>query len=306
MARRVVFTAYGGPEVLHLVNDDPPRPGPGDIRVRVRAAGVNPVDCKIRRGYFASPGDTFPQTLGNEFAGVVDAIGPAVTGYTVGDEVLGFTTAAAYADYVVVPADLVTTKPLALPWTVAGALSVVGQTAYHALRTLRVGTGETLLVHGAAGGVGTMAVQLARHLGARVIGTASSAHHDYLRRLGAIPVAYGDGLIDRLRAVAPDGVDAALDPVGGDAVLASLALIRDRGRIGVLVDDETATAHGVPRLRPARSAATLGELAAMVAAGTLQLPIRRRYPLDAAADAHRDVETGHGYGKVVLTMDRSR
>ena len=167
MARRVVFTAYGGPEVLHLVNDDPPRPGPGDIRVRVRAAGVNPVDCKIRRGYFASPGDTFPQTLGNEFAGVVDAIGPAVTGYTVGDEVLGFTTAAAYADYVVVPADLVTTKPLALPWTVAGALSVVGQTAYHALRTLRVGTGETLLVHGAAGGVGTMAVQLARHLGAR-------------------------------------------------------------------------------------------------------------------------------------------
>lgn len=300
MARKVVFYAYGGPDVLHVVEEEPPRPGVGEIRVRVRAAGVNPVDCRLRRGAFAAPGDTFPQTLGNEFAGVVDEVGPEVVDRAVGDEVMGFTVARAYADYVVVPADQVTPKPAELSWAVAGALSAVGQTAYHALRALRVARGETLLVHAAAGGVGTVAVQLARDLGARVIGTASVANHGYLRQLGAIPVAYGEGLVDRVRAVAPQGVDAALDAVGGAAVAASLALVSDPRRIGTLVDDAAVTTYGIRRLRGARSAETLAELAALCAAGRLRLPVTRRFPLTAVADAHRVVETGHVRGKVVL------
>lgn len=303
MGRRVVFFAYGGPEVLRLIEEEPPEPGVGEIRVRVRAAGVNPVDCKIRSGAFAAPGDTFPQSLGNEFAGVVDAVGPGVASPSVGDEVLGFTVAAAYADHVVVPAGHVTAKPAGLPWEVAGALSAVGQTAHHAVRELGVAPGETLLVHAAAGGVGTVAVQLARDLGARVIGTARPRNHGYLRELGAIPVAYGPGLAERVRAIAPEGVDAALDAVGGEAITVSLALVRDRRRIGTLVDDEAAKVHGIRRLRGARSAGTLAELAARCASGALRLPVTRRYPLAAAADAHREMETGHVRGKIVLTLE---
>jgi enoyl reductase len=305
MASSVVFRSYGDPDVLELVEVPAPTAGEKEVRVRVRAAGVNPVDCKIRRGAFATADepDVFPQTLGNEFAGVVDQVGSAVTGVSVGDEVLGFATATAYAEYVVVPAEQVTGKPAGLAWEAAGSLSAVGQTAYHALRTLQVAAGETLLVHAAAGGVGTVAVQLARHQGATVIGTASPRNHPYLRALGVTPVPYGDDLVERVQVMAPGGVDAALDAVGGAAIPASLELVSDRSRVGTLVDQEAATRYGIHRLRGARSAETLAELAALAASGVLRLSIWRSFPLAAAAEAHREVETGHVRGKVVLTVD---
>lgn len=327
LARAVVFRSYGGPDVLELVEVPEPTAGENEVRVRVRAAGVNPVDCKIRQGAFATAAaDHFPQTLGNEFAGIVDQVGAglagagqvggdqvdadqadqpgtAASGVSVGDEVLGFTTAAAYAEYVVVPAAHVTRKPPALSWEVAGVLSAAGQAAYRALRTLRLAAGETLLVHAAAGGVGTMAVQLARAQGATVIGTASPHNHDYLRTLGAIPVSYGDGLVERVRAVAPGGVDAALDAVGGAAIHASLALVADPSRIVTLVDQAAAARYGIQRLSGGRSAATLAGFAGLAAAGALRVSIWRSFPLARAAEAHREVETGHVRGKVVLTVD---
>lgn len=182
------------------------------------------------------------------------------------------------------------------------ALSAVGQTAFNALQKLRVSAGETLLVHAAAGGVGTVAVQLARRRGARVIGTASERNHDYLRSLGAEPVVYGSGLTERVRAMAPEGVDVVLDAVGGAAVTASLDLVTDRTRIGTTVDQRAADEYGVVRLRGSRSTAVLAELADLAAAHDLVLPIATAYPLLSAADAHREVETGHVRGKVVLTV----
>lgn len=305
MARRIVFCEYGPPDVLHLVDAPEPTAGPGQVRVRVRAAGVNPVDCRIRRGEFASARepDVFPQTLGNEFAGVVDQVGPHVPNVSVGDEVLGFAAAQAYTDHLVVAADAITRKPANVSWEVAGSLSAAGQTAWNALRELRVTAGETLLVHAGAGGVGTVAVQLGVRLGARVIGTASPRNHDYLRSLGAIPVSYGDGLVERVRQVAPGGVDAALDAVGGAAVTASIALVANRERIGTLVDQTAADTLGIRRLRGTRSARILAKLAALCDSNDLRILVSQTYPLKDAAQAHREMETGHVRGKIALVMD---
>lgn len=304
MTIRIVFHEYGAPDVLRPMGFPDPEAGPGQVRVHVRAAGVNPVDCRIRRGVFAAPdgSDTFPQTLGNEFAGVVDQVGEGVTEVRVGDEVLGFATAEAYAQHLVVTPAQIAAKPTGLSWEVAAGLSAVGQAAHNALRELRVGYGDTLLVHAAAGGVGTVAVQLAVALGARVIGTASASNHEYLRSLGADPVAYGDGLADRVRALAPEGVHAALDAIGGAAIPVSVELVPDRDRIGTLVDQDAATRFGIKRLRGTRSTAILAELAKRCAAGELQLPIWQTFPLADAAEAHREVETGHVRGKVVLIV----
>jgi enoyl reductase len=299
----VVFYSYGGPDVLRTIDVSEPVAGPGQVRVRVRTAGVNPVDCKLRSGYFQGKVDvTFPQRLGNEFAGVVDQVGADVTDVEVGADVLGFTAAHAYAQYAVVDADQVTPKPPNLPWDTAGGLSAVGQTAYNALAELKVGPGDTVLIHAAAGGVGTVATQLARQRGATVIGTAGEANHDYLRSLGATPVRYGDGLVERVRRLAPSGVDAVLDAIGGPAIDASLELVDDRTRIGTLVSEDAVVRYGIRRLRGVRSAETLAVLAAQVAAGTLRLPVWRAFPLVEAAQAHREVEAGHVRGKVILTV----
>jgi enoyl reductase len=304
VAVAVAFDSYGGPEVLRAIDVVDEQPGPGQVRVRVRSAGVNPVDCKFRRGYFEGKLDVkFPARLGNEFAGTVDQTGPDVTGIIVGTDVLGFSAGVAYAQYVVVGADQVTAKPAGLAFDVAGGLSAVGQTAYNALRELGVHEGDTLLIHAAAGGVGTIATQLARRLGATVIGTASERNHDYLRSLGAQPVTYGAGLADRVRRLAPSGVDAVLDAIGDEeAIESSLVLAKDRDRIGTLAREDV-DRFGIRRLRGTRSAAILGELANQVATGALRLPVWRTFPLVDAADAHREVETGHVRGKVVLTVD---
>jgi enoyl reductase len=314
MAVAIAFSAYGGPEVLHQIDVPDPLPGTGQVRVRVRAAGVNPVDCKLRRGDFDGVVPvTFPQRLGNEFAGVVDAVGEPAEGsagdsaggssFKVGDEVLGFTAANAYTHVLVVGTDQVARKPRAMPWEVAGSLSAVGQTALNAVGALRIGPGECFLVHAAAGGVGTVAVQLAVSKGATVIGTASERNHAYLWSLGAIPVSYGPGLVERVRGLAPDGVDAALDAIGGEAVAASVELGIDPDRIGTIVDETAAKRFGVHRLRGVRSAANLEMLAGLYDEGALALPITATFPLSEVADAHRIVETGHVRGKVALTVE---
>jgi enoyl reductase len=303
MPRATVFDAYGDPDVLRVAEIDPPNAGPGAMRIRVRAAGVNPVDAKVRSGAFARPDDAFPRRLGNELAGVVDQVGPEVEGFAVGDEVLGFTAMQAYAESVALPAEQVAHKPSALTWELAGALSAVGQTAWNALDELRVAAGETLLVHAAAGGVGTIAVQLAVARGATVLGTASERNHDYLRSLGAEPVAYGPGLVERVRALAPGGVDAVLDAIGGEAIDASLELCGDRDRIGTTVDQEAADRLGIRRLRGERSAERLAALAQLAADGALRLPIQQTFPLERAAEAHRVLEGGHVRGKLVLMLD---
>ncbi len=302
MPRAVVFFAYGGPEVLQVIEVDEPQAGPNQVRVRVRAAGVNPAECKLRRGYFEGRIPvTFPQRIGNEFAGIVDQVGEGVTDLQVGDEVLGNTLMQSYADYVVANAPEVAPKPGDMPWEVAGSLPVVGQTAYTALREIGVGVGDTVLVHAAAGGVGTIAVQLARLWGARVIGTASEPNHDYLRSLGAIPVTYGDGLAERVRALAPEGVTASLDAIGGASIPPTIELGVKPERIGTVIDMEAVAKYGIKRVGT-RSRPALLEIADLYAQGKLQLPTSQTFSLEQAADAHRAVDAGHVRGKAVLRI----
>jgi NADPH:quinone reductase-like Zn-dependent oxidoreductase len=298
--RAAIFSEYGGPEVLRVSEVDTPRAGAGQVRVRVRAAGVQPYDLAVRAGW-TPPGVTtpLPRIPGNEFAGVVDEVGAGVTGVSAGDEVLGFGQLRAYAEYVVVPSDHVTPKPEAMPWEVAGGFTAGAQTASLALEALALSKADTLVVHGAAGAVGTMAVQLAAREGARVIGTAAPDNHDYLRELGATPVAYGPGLVSRLRPFAPT---VALDGAGGAALDASLELVADRRRILTLVDHERAASLGVRVVEGVRSASRLASLADLYAKGELRVHVRSTYPLERAPDAHRELEKGHGRGKIVLLV----
>lgn len=306
--KAAVVTEFGGPEVLHIAEIPTPHAGPGQVRVKVRAAGVMPFDTGLRSGQFPpamTPGfPDKPAVPGNEFAGVVDEIGEGVTGLTPGAEVLGFSTTGAYAEFIVVPADQVARKPPGMPWEIAAALSGNGQGAHMALGQLGVGPGDTVLINAAAGGLGTIAVQLAKAWGAAtVIGTASERNHEYLRSLGAVPVTYGPGLVDRVRALAPDGVDAALDAAGREALHASVELTKDRDRVLTMIDDEAARELGLREWSGTRSGERLAELADLWTDGTIALHIRRTYDLAEAADAHRDVETGHGRGKVVIIVD---
>lgn len=299
--KAVTVPRYGGPEVLDVTEVPTPTAGQGQVRVRVRAAGLQPADLAVRSGW-TPPGATvrLPVVPGNEFAGVVDQLGPGSFGWEVGDEVLGFRLLGSHAEYVVVDTSQLVAKPQRMPWEEAGALSASGQTAHTVLGDLGVTAGETLLVHGAAGGVGTMAVQLAVARGATVVGTASEGNHDYLRALGAVPVEYGEGLVERVRTVAPQGVDAALDAAGRGAVEASLELVADRDRIGTIADPEAARRTGVRWLRSDRTAERLGELVELWEAGRLRVEIAGAFPLDRAVAAHGLVETGHVRGKVVL------
>ncbi|GAA0821962.1 NADP-dependent oxidoreductase [Streptosporangium amethystogenes subsp. fukuiense] len=304
--KAAAFFEFGGPEVLRLTELPTPEAGEGQVRVRVRAAGVQPVDLAIRQGRPVPWVDgELPRVPGNEFSGVVDQVGEGVAGLVdgifVGAEVLGFTLLNAYAEYVVVPAGNVTPKPASMPWEVAGGFTAGTQTAHMALRQLGVGEGDTLLVHAAAGAVGTAAVQLGRLWGATVIGTAREENHDYLRELGAIPVAYGEGLLERIRDLAPGGVDMVLDGAGGEAFDISLELVKGE-RLLTLVEHDRAAELGAQRTRGERLASRLAELAALYAEGRLVFPVRRTYPLERAADAHRELGTRHGRGKIVLVV----
>ncbi len=313
MSRVVVATAFGGPEVLSIADVPVGPPGPGEVLVTVRAAGVNPIDVKLYSGAFGSEPTQLPMRLGFEASGVVEAVGAGAQGpagpVRVGDEVIAFRISGAYAERVLVEAGAVVPKPSALSWEEAAGLLLTGATAVHALTATGVGAGDTVLVHAASGGVGLMTVQLARILGARVLGTASERRHDFLRDLGVEPVAYGAGLADRVRAVAPDGVDAAIDAVGTDeAVDVSLALVGDRDRIATIAAFERGSRAGIkllgggPGADPGeriRDAARLALLRHVEADG-LRVLVSRTYPLAEVAQAHRAVLEGHTHGKVVL------
>lgn len=308
MAQIVVATGFGGPEHLSVVESELPAPAAGEVRLAVRAAGVNPADVKSYSGEWGTDPATLPKRLGFEAAGVVSAVGPGTASVAVGDEVIAFRITGAYATEVVVPAGAVVPKPADLGWPEAGGLMLTGAAAVHALTAADVGEGDTVLVHGASGGVGLMAVQLAGLRGARVIGTASPRNHDLLRDLGAEPVAYGEGLLDRVRAVAPDGVTAALDLVGTDEAMdVSLALV-ERDRIATIANFDRGPREGVkllgggPGADPGddiRSAAR-PELARLAGEGRLRVVVDATYPLAEAAEAHQLVRSGRANGKVVL------
>ncbi|MFE0178676.1 NADP-dependent oxidoreductase [Streptomyces sp. NPDC059002] len=305
--KAAALSSFGPPDVLDIHELATPDAGPGEVRVRVKVAGVQPFDAAIRRGWTPPFLAAVPPTVpGNEFAGVVDQLGDRVTGVELGTEVIGFSTLNAYAEYVVVPADQIVPKPAAMPWEVAGGFSGNGQGAHLALSHLRVGKGDTVLINAGAGALGSFAVQLALKWGAeQVIGTASEANHDYLRSLGATPVEYGEGLVERVRAVAPGGVDAALDAAGPEALRASVELVKDRNRVRTMLSFDLAKELGVPLFGPGRSASRLQSLVDLYSEGGIGVHIRGAYPLEKAADAHRAVELGHGRGKIVILVDHT-
>lgn len=289
--KAIVFDSFGGPEVLQIKDVEIPIPGPGQVRLRVRAAGVNQLDFKIRSGVMQRVfPTTFPATPGVEAAGVIDEIGPGVTGLTVGDEVLAFTDTGAYAEYAL--ATVVAPKPAGLSWAEAAALPVAAETAQRVLDQLAVKDGETLLVHGAAGAVGGVAVQLAVTAGATVIGTASPANHEYLRSLGVVPVAYGDGLVARVRALAPQGVDAVFDAAGQGALPASIDLRGGTTDRIVTIADPAAASLGVPF--------SAGGSPRIVVPDGLRITVAGVFPLAEAGQAQEQSATGHTRGKLVL------
>ncbi len=308
MTRVVLATAYGGPEVLAVVDRPGADPGPGQARVEVRAAGVNPADWKSYTGAFGTDPAALPRRLGFEVSGVVTAVGPDVD-LAVGDEVIGFRVSGGYAAELVVRASALVPKPASLGWEQAAGLMLTGATAVHALTATGVAEGDTVLVHGAAGGVGLMAVQLAALRGARVIGTVGGDGADLVRRLGAEPVRYGDGLAGRVRELAPDGVAAALDLVGTDqAVDVSLELVADRQRIATIAAFDRAGSEGIRALGSGPGAdpgtelrdAARPELAEAAGADRLEVVVAATFPLEEVAAAHRQGMAGHTHGKLVL------
>ena len=302
--RAAVFDRFGPPEVLRIAGLPDPEPGPGQVRVRVRAAGVQPFDVRVRRGEMPWAKVTFPQTIGQEYSGVIDRLGEGTDGrgFAVGDAVLGSTMLAGHASLVVVPLTDVVRKPDHLDFPTAAGLVAAAQTASGALRELAVGPADVLLMHAAAGGVGTVAVQLARLAGATVIGTASPENHDYLRQIGAVPVTYGKDLPQAVRAIAVKLPTVALDAAGGDAVAQSVALGIPLDRIGTIADDKAAADFGARVVRAGRDPARLAEVVALAARGVVTMPIRA-YPLAEVAEAHAAVEARHGRGKVVLIVE---
>lgn len=308
MERTVVATAYGGPEVLAVVQSTPRAPGPGEVLVQMRAAGVNPADWKTYNGTWGHDPAKLPLRLGFEVAGVVAATGPEVTWPAVGDEVVGWPAPGAYADHVVVRADRLVTKPPALEWTHAGGLLVTGTTAWHAVTAVQAGAGDTVLVHGASGGVGAMVVQLARMRGARVVGTAATANHEHLVEAGALPVTYGPGLADRVRAVAPR-VTAAIDTVGTDEALdVSLELVGDRRRVATVANFQRGPALGIQVLGhgagadpgTALRADARHRLVELAGDRRLRVHVGATYHLADVARAHQAGIDGVVRGKIVL------
>jgi NADPH:quinone reductase-like Zn-dependent oxidoreductase len=301
MMKAVRFSKFGGPEVLEIVDLPDPHPGPGQGRIAVRAAGVNPSDWKKREGLMDQQ---LPQTMGYEAAGVIDDLGEGVADVAVGDRVFGFTAEeGAQAELAVLSYYAPISSSLDFPE--AAALPAAVETATRALDQLGVRNGSTLLINGASGSVGSAAVQLAVARSVRVIGTASPANHEYLRALGAEPVAYGEGLVERVRALAPDGVDLALDVAGSGVLPELIELAGDPEHVITVADFSGAREHGVRFSRgdTGRAVNALAEIGELIESGRFSLPVARTFPLAEVADAHRASEPGHARGKVVLLVD---
>ncbi len=303
-ARAVRFDEYGGREVLHVAEVEVPSPPPGEVLVAVRAAGINPGEASIRQGLLADrfPA-TFPSGQGSDLAGVVAEIGDGVDGFAPGDEVLGWTDRrASQAEYVAVPAGQLVPKPPSVDWEVAGSLYVVGVTAYAAVRAVKAGPGDTVVVSAAAGGVGSITVQLLRARGATVIGIASEANHSWLASVGVTPVAYGPGLLERIRAAAPSGVDAFIDTFGDDYVELAIDLGVEPDRVDTIIAFQAAETYGVKTegSSTASSAAVLAEMVDLVASGRITVPVAATYPLEQVQEAYAQLEERHTRGKIAL------
>lgn len=296
--RAIVFETHGGPEVLHLADVPDPRPGPGQVRVRVEAAAVNGWDVKSRAGATGAAAPASPVVPGLEVAGVVEALGDGVTGVAPGDRVVGFAVGGGYAELALT--SVFARVPDGLAATDAVTLPVAAETATRVLRLLDVRPGETLLVHGASGSVGELAVQLAVRRGARVIGTASPRHQHRVAALGATPTTYGAGLVERVRALAPDGVDAVLDTTGAGVLPDSIALRGGTDRIVTIADDAAADLGVVASWRSERDAGELAEAVDALAHGDLVTTVGAVLPLADAPRAHELVASGRAGGKVVL------
>ena len=305
--RAMTYDAYGGPENLALTEQPRPKVGPGEVLVRVRSASVNPVDWKLMSGGLDAVMDVrFPVVPGWDVAGVVEAVGFDTPEFSPGDEVLAY----ARKDYVhggtlrrarhAFRCEPWPAKPASMSWDEAAGLPLAGLTALRLLQRLEVGAGDTVLVHAAAGGVGSLAVQIARSLGARVIGTASERNHDRLRELGAEPVAYGDGVVERVRALAPEGVDAVADFVG-DVLDVTTAVLAEGGRHGSIADGSVTEVGGhYVWVRP--DGDDLAHLTGSFERGALSVPIAQTFPLEQLADAFRLSAEGHTAGKIVVLV----
>lgn len=304
----ISYSRYGGPEVLEYGEVRDPKVGPDAVLVKVRAAAVNPVDWKCRAGYLDGMLDAvFPVVPGWDLSGVVVRPGVSVTEFTAGEEVIGyvredFLSRGTFAEYVAAPVRTLARKPRNLSFEEAAGLPLAGLTAYQVLvKALQVKRGETVLVHAAAGGVGSIAVQLVRHLGARAIGTASARNHAFLRGLGCEPVEYGEGLAERVRGVAPEGVDAVFDTVGGEALKASAGLLAPGGRLASIADGDV-TGYGGRYCWVRPDADDLLRLTELVEQGAVSVHVDRAFPLEQAAQAHRLSEEGRTRGKIVVTV----
>ncbi|WP_261554517.1 NADP-dependent oxidoreductase [Frankia tisae] len=312
MPKAYVYTANGGPEVEAFTDLPVPEPGPGQLAIAVRAVGVNPADWKLRNGLTLPglPDPVFPVVLGLEAAGVVTAVGPQVSAFAVGDEVFGITVAGAYAEHVLLAAALATHKPAAVSFRAAAALPVAAATAYDGVHQLALPAGATLLITGVGGGVGVAAAQIARHAGLTVVGTASAGKKDLAESLGVVWVEPGPGVVERVRAVAPQGVDAVYDLVGGAALEEIAGVLTPAAAAGAgaaprlitAADTATVTRLGGVAVQRARNADVLDAVAGLAAAGVLDPHVSDVYPLDRADAALRAVETGHARGKIVIEV----
>jgi NADPH:quinone reductase-like Zn-dependent oxidoreductase len=302
--RAVRFDKYGGVDVLEVREVEDPVAGPGRVLVAVKAAGINPGEIAIREGYLHDRWPaTFPSGEGTDLAGVVRTVGDGVTAFAAGDEVLGWTEErASQAELVAVPGDQLIAKPASVPWEVAGSLFVAAFAAYASVDAVAPQAGETVVVSAAAGGVGSVAVQLARRTGATVIGLASERNHDWLRRHDIAPVTYGDGQADRIRAAADGNVDAFIDTFGGGYVDLAIELGVSPQRINTIIDYDAVQRLGVQAqgTHAIASAELLTEIAGWVADGSLEIPVARTFPLDQVRDAFRELAERHTHGKIVL------
>jgi NADPH:quinone reductase-like Zn-dependent oxidoreductase len=302
--RAVRFDEYGGVDVLKVRDVEDPVAGPGRVLVAVKAAGINPGEIPIREGRFHQRWPaSFPSGEGTDLAGVVQSVGDGVTAFAAGDEVLGWTEErASHAELVVVPADQLTAKPASVSWEVAGSLFVVALAAYASVQAVAPQAGETAVVSAAAGGVGSVAAQLARRTGATVIGLAGARNHDWLRGHEIVPVTYGDGQADRIRAAANGTIDAFIDTFGDGYVDLAIGLGVAPQRINTIIDYEAVERLGVhgQGTHAIASATLLTELTGLVADGSLEIPIARTFPLDRVRDAYNELAERHSHGKIVL------
>jgi len=300
--RAIQFESFGGPEVLRSVEVPEPHAGANQIRVAVKAVGINPIDWKFRQGMM---GGDLPRRTGLEVAGVVDELGEGVTDVSIGDEVFGSVEGGnGAADFALL--EHYAPIPPSLDFAGAAALTVAVETTARTLDLVDVGDGQTLLVNGAAGAVGISTVQLARERGAKVIGTASLANHDYLRSFGAEATTYGEGLVERVRELAPDGVDRAIDDAGGGALPALVDLAGGPEHVVTIADYQGAQETGVRMTGGASSKRAwyaLDEVGGLIEAGRFSLPVAQTFPLEQIAEAHRLSEGGHVRGKLVLLVD---